>query len=52
MSDPIRIGDILGRLPADMLDDVRLEDLTRMADSLGVHAWEMVRHFEERGGTN
>ncbi|MCI7306167.1 MAG: hypothetical protein MR522_07910 [Trueperella sp.] len=52
MSDPIRIGDVLGRLPADMLDDVRLDDFTCIANSLGIHAWEMVRHFEERGGTN
>ena len=52
MSDPIRIGKILDQFPHDTLDDVRVEDATRIAHTLGITTWELVRHFEERGGTN
>lgn len=50
MSDPNRVDIVLRQFPDDTLDDVRLEDLIRMANSLGIHAWEMLRHFQERGG--
>lgn len=54
MSDTTTTRPNLNHLPSDFLDDLTTDDVARIADSFGIHAWELLHHFEQRsiGGTN
>lgn len=43
------IDQILARFPRDFIDDLPIDVAARIAESLGVHLWQIIRYFEEEG---
>ena len=50
--EPMRVVDVLeeqlAKLPAGLFDDLRMDDVKRIANSLGVPTWRAVRALETK----